>query len=143
MEDEREHEKKDDQEERGLRDNYEDGGRKKRQKGYVVSTRSVRLIVGGALGALAALCIGKTSARIRPTVVGAVKEGYAFKEWVAGKCEKAREDIEDIVAEAKHAHYSDLKVTSETLSKEKEILQKIEETVNRRMARNESEKEGA
>ncbi|MBZ0157819.1 MAG: hypothetical protein K8I29_16610, partial [Alphaproteobacteria bacterium] len=55
--------------------------------GYFISKRSVWLAAGGALGALAAIGIGKVSQKVRPAVVGAVKEGYAFKEWAASKIE--------------------------------------------------------
>ena len=103
--------------------------------GIFISKRSLWLVVGGAFGALAALGIGKASKKIRPAMVGAAKEGYAFKEWIAGKYEKAREDAEDIVAEAKHAYHKDLEATSEAVRKEKEILEKVEKVVEKKVAK--------
>lgn len=106
--------------------------------GIYISKRSLWLIAGSALGALAALGIGKASKKIKPAVVGAVKECYAFKEWVTGKYERAKEDIEDIVAEAKHAYYKDLEVTAEAIKKEKEILEQVEKAIEK-MAKKEAE----
>lgn len=106
--------------------------------GYTLNKKSLALMAGGALGALAAIVIGKASKRVRPAVVGAVKEGYAFKEWVAAKVESAKEDVEDVVAEAKHAYHKDLEATASAIEKEKEFLRKAEEAVARKMAREKS-----
>ncbi|MCR4321823.1 MAG: hypothetical protein NUV74_15980 [Candidatus Brocadiaceae bacterium] len=96
---------------------------------YIISKRGLWLMAGGALGALAVIGFGKLSKKIRPAAVGAVKEGYSFSEWLMAKCEKAKEDIEDIVAEAKHAHQKDLETTAETVKKEEDILKKVEQMV--------------
>ena len=97
--------------------------------GYFINKRSLWFMAGGALGALAVIGFGKLSKKIRPAAVGAVKEGYSFSEWLMAKCEKAKEDIEDIVAEAKHAHQKDLEATAETVKKEEDILKKVEQMV--------------
>ncbi len=110
--------------------------------GIFISRKSLWLAAGGALGALAAIGIGKASKKIRPTIVGAVKEGYAFKEWAAGKIETAKEDVEDIVAEAKHAYHKDIEATEEAIKKEKEILEKVEEVVEQKAQRKKAKKEG-
>lgn len=106
-----------------------------RGDGYVIGKRSLWLVAGGALGALAAIGIGKASKNIRPAVVGAVKEGYAFKEWAAAKMESCKEDAEDILAEAKHAYYKDLDASSKSIEKEKDLLKKAEKAVAKKMAR--------
>ena len=103
--------------------------------GIFISKRSLLLMAGGVLGALAALGIGKASKKIKPTIVGVVKEGYAFKEWIAEKYVRAIEDIEDIVAEAKHAYYKDLEATQEIVKKEKKILEKVEEIMKKKVKR--------
>jgi gas vesicle protein len=108
---------------------------------YSIKKGNLWLVAGGALGALAALGIGKVSKKIRPTVVGAVKEGYAFKEWVAGTYERAKEDVEDIVEEAKHAYHKDLEATVEAVKKEKEILKKVEEAVEKKTSKRKAKKE--
>lgn len=130
------------EEKREEREGYQEKGKEqKHREGYTVSKRSLGLFAGGALGALAALALGKASKKVRPAVVGAVKEGYAFKEWVAGKVESCKEDAEDILAEAKHAYYKDLEASAESIEKEKELLKKAEEAVAKKMARGAKEGE--
>lgn len=109
--------------------------------GVYISKKSLWLMAGGALGALAAIGIGKASKKIKPALVGAVKEGYAFKEWAAGKIETVKEDIEDIVAEAKHAYYKDIEATEEAIQKEKEILQRLEKEVGKKTVKKKAKKE--
>lgn len=113
----------------------EKNGRNGMGDGYMIGKKSLWLMAGGALGALAAIGIGKASQKIRPAVVGAVKEGYAFKEWAAAKLESCKEDAEDIVAEAKHAYYKDLDVSAAAIEKEKDLLKKAEKAVAKKMAR--------
>lgn len=110
--------------------------------GIFISKKSLWLVAGGALGTLAAMGIGKASKKIRPTIVGAVKEGYAFKEWAAGKIETVKEDVEDIIAEAKHAYHKDIEATEEAVKKEKEILEKVEKAVEKKAQRKKPKKEG-
>lgn len=54
----------------------EEGG--ENMGGIFITKRSLWLMAGGALGALAAIGVGKASKKIRPAVIGAAKEGYAF-----------------------------------------------------------------
>jgi len=64
-----------------------------REKGFDglhVGKKDLWMLAGGALGALAFLGLSKASQKVRPAAVGVVKEGYAFKEWVAGKAERSR-----------------------------------------------------
>ncbi|MBI2841232.1 MAG: hypothetical protein HYX75_23180 [Acidobacteria bacterium] len=98
-----------------------------------LSTSGFWLLAGGALGALAAFGAGKAMNRFRPQVVGAVKEGYAFKEWIASKVERAKEDVEDIAAEARHGYHSDLVTTVDSIRREQEILRRAEEAIEKRM----------
>ncbi len=109
--------------------------------GIFISKKSLWLVAGGALGALAAIGLGKASKKIRPALVGAAKEGYAFKEWAAAKLETVKEDIEDIAAEAKHAYHKDIEATEEAVTKEKEILQKVEEAVAKKASKKRIKKE--
>lgn len=73
-----------------------------------IISKNVWLLAGGALGFLAAAGVKKSLPKVRPVVVGAVKEVYGLKEWVASGFEKIKENVEDIVAEAKHAYYKDV-----------------------------------
>ena len=110
--------------------------------GRFISKHSLWFMAGGALGALAVIGFGKLSKKIKPTAVGVVKEGYAFSEWLMAKCEKAKEDIEDIVAEAKHAHQKDIEKTAETVKKEEELLRRVEEKVEQILRQRSKKEEG-
>jgi len=116
---------------------------KKSEEEYRISKRTLLLVAGGALGALAVIGIARALKKKRPQVVGIVKEGYAFKEWVASNIESTKEDVEDIVAEAKHEYYKELEATAESINKEKELLQKIEEKVREKIERSKAEEGGA
>ncbi|WP_333654142.1 hypothetical protein [Dissulfurispira sp.] len=133
-------EKKETKSEEG-ENNGKEGG-KRMGEGIFISKKSLWLMAGGALGAIAALGLGKTFKKIRPAVIGAVKEGYAFKEWVAAKIETVKEDIEDIVAEAKHSYHKDLEASAEAVKKEKEIIEKVEQLVGKKMSRKKAAREG-
>lgn len=117
-------------------------GKKGEEKmdGLHLKKRDLWLLAGGALGALAALGLGKVSGNVRPAAVSAVREGYAFKEWLAGKAEKVKEDVEDIVAEGVHQYNKDLSATADTVKREKEILEKIEKIVEEKLAKMKPEK---
>jgi len=103
--------------------------------GFQVKKRDLWLVAGGALGALAALGLGKMSHKVRPAAVGAVREGYAFKEWLAGKTERVKEDLEDIYAEGVYQYQQDLSATAETVKREKDILERIEKLVEGKLAK--------
>ncbi len=106
-----------------------------KMEGLHLKKRDLWLVAGGALGALAALGLGKMSTKVRPAAVGAVREGYAFKEWLAGKAEKVKEDVEDIVAEGVHQYHSNLSATADSVKREKDILEKIEKMVEDKLAK--------
>lgn len=103
--------------------------------GLHVGKKDLWMLAGGALGALAFLGLSKASQKVRPAAVGVVKEGYAFKEWVAGKAEKLKEDVEDIVAEGVHQYQEDLNASADAVQREKTILEKIEKVVEEKLAR--------
>ena len=107
--------------------------------GIHIGKQDLWMLAGGALGALALLGLGKASQKIRPVAVGAVKEGYAFKEWVTGKAEKLKEDVEDIVAEGVHLYQEDLTSTADAVKREKDILEKI---VEEKLSKTKSKKGG-
>lgn len=110
----------------------------KKRKGFDglhVGKKDLWMLAGGALGALAFLGLSKASQKVRPAAVGVVKEGYAFKEWVAGKAEKLKEDVEDIVAEGVHQYQEDLSASADAVQREKTILEKIEKVVEEKLAR--------
>ena len=129
---------KEEREKEKMESRTEKGGEEK-MDGIHVKKRDLWLVAGGALGALAALGLGKLSGKVRPAAVCAVREGYAFKEWLAGKAEKVKEDVEDIVAEGVHQYQEGLSATADTVKREKDILEKIEKVVEEKLAKMKSE----
>jgi gas vesicle protein len=119
----------------------EEKGRDHMKGGINIGKRDLWLLAGGALGALAALGLGKATKKMRPVAVGAVREGYAFKEWLAGKAEKVKEDVEDIMAEGVHQYQQDLSAAADTVKREKDILEKIEKMVEEKLSKMKPEKE--
>jgi hypothetical protein len=103
--------------------------------GLHIGKRSLWMMGAGALGTLAFLGLGKVSKKVRPGAVCVAKEGYAFKEWVAGKYDQLKEDIEDIVAEAVYEYQKDLEAGADAIKREKEVLEKIEKLVEARLAK--------
>ncbi len=110
--------------------------------GYHVSKRALWTLAGGALGALAMPVLGKVFGSARPVVVSAIKEGYGFKEWLVGKVERAKEDVQDVVAEGIYSYHQELNATAEAVKREKEILEKVEKLVEERLAKASVKKEG-
>lgn len=128
-------------EEKVERETKEEKGRGLMMGGIHIDKRDLWLMAGGALGALAALGLGKATNKIRPVAVGAVREGYAFKEWMAGKSEKLKEDFEDIMAEGVHQYQQDLAAAADAVKREKDVLEKIEKMVEEKLAKVKPKKE--
>jgi len=61
------------------------------------------LAAGVALGALGAVALGKGKFSIRPAMADLLSHGMDLKEKTASVIERAKENIEDLMAEAKHA----------------------------------------
>jgi len=102
---------------------------------FKIGKQNLWFLAGGALGALAALGFGKAKSKIRPAAVGAVREGYAFKEWLSGRAEQFKEDMEDIVAEGIYQYRQDVSDASDKLKREKDILEKVEKIVEAKLAK--------
>lgn len=124
-------------EDRGGRHEPETAGGKPVEllRGLHVSKRTLWMVAGGAVAALAGLGLERAFSLTRPAVVGVLKEGYGFKEWLAGRFERAKEDIQDVVAEAAYRHHRDLTATAEAVKREKELLEKVEKLVDARLER--------
>lgn len=133
-----EHGKKYEEKEKGRKEmgyGEEKGEGYKLGDGFHMKKRDLWLVAGGALGALAALGLGKISGKIRPAAVGTVREGYAFKEWLAGKAEKVKEDMEDIYAEGVHQYHSNVAATSDSVKRERDILEKLDKMIDAKLAK--------
>lgn len=109
--------------------------------GLYLDNRTLRLMAAGAAGALAAMSLGGVFKVVRPAVVSAVREGYGFAEWLAAKVEKAREDIEDIAAEAVYGHHQERMAEAEVERRERELQEAVERLVEEKLARMKSERE--
>ena len=105
-----------------------------------VSKRTLWMMAGGALGAMALLGLGSVFKVVRPAVVSAVKEGYGFKEWLAAKIEKANEDVQDVIAEAVFSYKKDLTDLADMAKREKELMERVEKLAEERLARPHAEK---
>lgn len=127
-----------------IADTHTDGGDHKEDGVHVlpglhVHSNTLWLLAAGAVGAVAALGASKATSKLRPAAVGAVKEGYKFKEWVTGKYEQVKEDVEDIMAEGVHQHHNDLEETEESIKRQKELLEKAEAKIKAQRARAQKE----
>lgn len=61
------------------------------------------LVAGVALGALGAVALGKGKFSVRPAMTDLLSHGMDLKEKTASVLERAKENIEDLMAEAKQA----------------------------------------
>ncbi|MHC1711504.1 MAG: hypothetical protein AB9872_05050 [Solidesulfovibrio sp.] len=61
---------------------------------------------GAALGALTAVALGKDKFSVRPAMADLLSHGMDLKEKTASVLERAKENIEDLMAEAKQAKES-------------------------------------
>ncbi|HML52517.1 MAG TPA: hypothetical protein PKC79_00335 [Solidesulfovibrio magneticus] len=64
------------------------------------------LAAGVAIGALGAVALGKGKLSIRPAMADLLSHGMDLKEKTAAVLERAKENIDDLMAEAKHAKES-------------------------------------
>ncbi|MBI5443039.1 MAG: hypothetical protein HY900_17715 [Deltaproteobacteria bacterium] len=102
--------------------------------------KNLGLMASGAGGALALLALPALIRRTRACLVGVVREGYAFKEWVAGRGEELKEEVEDVVAEGVHQYEADLAASAEKVEREREILEGIERIAQERLSKIRPEK---
>jgi len=61
------------------------------------------LLAGVVIGATGASLLARQESSLRGVVVGTIAKGMSMKDKVATSLEKAKENVEDIVAEAKYA----------------------------------------
>ncbi|WP_300159347.1 hypothetical protein [Solidesulfovibrio sp.] len=61
------------------------------------------LLAGVAVGALGAVALGKGKFSVRPAMTDLLSHGMDLKEKTAAVLERAKENIDDLIAEAKHA----------------------------------------
>jgi len=61
------------------------------------------LLAGVVIGTVGATLLARQDSPLRGAVVGALSQGMAVKDKVVTSLEKAKENVEDLVAEARHA----------------------------------------
>ncbi|MCL4501254.1 MAG: hypothetical protein M1438_05285 [Deltaproteobacteria bacterium] len=108
--------------------------------GLHISKRTLWMLAGGAIGAVAALGFGKAFNGVRPALVSAAKEGYGFKEWLGTKIDKAKEDLQDVMAEGAHGYHQEQAASAEASTRQEEILERVEKIVEERLAKIQAEK---
>jgi hypothetical protein len=105
--------------------------------GIFCVTRGLLLVAGGALGAVATLGLAK---KVRPAAVGTVREGYALKEWVAGKFGRVKGEIDSLIDDAVREYRTKKEAGANTADVEKELLEKIDKLIQERLSRMPAEK---
>jgi len=108
----------------------------------LIEKAALRLILGGAVGTGALLNLGKALQTFKPAIINVAKEGYAFKDWVSGRFESLKEDMEDITAESLHEYYAELETNSESLQREKKIWEQMELLIAEKQAARTAKEEG-
>lgn len=108
-----------------------------------LSKKNIYYVLGGMLGGLSVLLMGKILNRGKGSLVRLVKEGIAFGEWVGGKIDEIKENMEDILAEAKVLYFKDREELFKLVEKERELLDRLERLIQKNgVAKREYHKEG-
>jgi hypothetical protein len=101
---------------------------------FLFGRKNLLLLAGGLAGTLLAGGAERAFRKWRPAAVGVLKEGFAFKEYVAGKLVRLKEDAEDIAAEAAYEYQRGVEGTADLAKRERELLARIETIVARKQA---------
>lgn len=96
-----------------------------------LSKKNVYYLAGGALCGFSVLFLGKALNRGKGLLVQVVKEGISFSEWVGGKVDEIKENMEDIVAEAKMLYLKEREELLKAVEKERELLDGLERLIQR------------
>ena len=73
----------------------------------------VYFLAGVAVGAAGATLLARQNSTVRGAVVGSLAQGLAVRDKVLMTLEKAKEDVEDLVAEARQTRGGDLRETDQ------------------------------
>lgn len=87
---------------------------------------------GGLLGALLLTGSEKVLRGAKPVAVSLLKEGYSFKEWLATRYDLSREEIEDVLAEARHEYEQQARATDSDSDREDELLARLDAIIQER-----------
>lgn len=102
--------------------------------GPQVDAQTLRWVGGGALGAVGLLLLARYSEGLKPALTTLLTEIFEIKEWVLGQTEHVAADVQDAVAEARHAgeRKRDLDGLLEALVEDEELQHKLLELVERK-----------
>lgn len=73
----------------------------------------VYFLAGVAVGAAGATLLARQNGTVRGAVVGSLAQGLAVRDKVLMTLEKAKEDVEDLVAEARQTQGEELRETDQ------------------------------
>lgn len=79
----------------------------------------------GALVATGVMLLAANREKLKPAVGGTLKEYYRFSDWLTSNVAKAREDLSDMAAEARHEYEQELHRHLDLLEKEREMVQRL------------------
>lgn len=82
-------------------------------------------LILGALAGLAGIVFAARRKEFRPYLRGAMREAYGLKEWLKLHATQAKEDLEDLAAEAEHDYRDDLQRRLEAAEKQAAELKKL------------------
>jgi gas vesicle protein len=86
----------------------------------------------GALGAAALMLLADNREKLRPLVVGTMKEFFRFKDWLGTNVTGLRDDLSDMSAEARAEYEQELSRHLAALDKERELVQRLQDLSKRR-----------
>lgn len=108
--------------------------------GLFCGTKGLMAVAGGAIGAVATLGFGRLAQMLRPTAVGAVREGYALKEWATGKFDVVKRSVDSLMEEAIQDYERKKETSADKSRMEKDLLEKIDKVIQERLSRIQAER---
>lgn len=110
-------------------DHYED---RRRRDGFFSGASTAGAVGTGAATAAALLLLADNREKLRPLVVGGLKEFYRLRDWLGTQYHSVREDLSDMSAEARAEYDRELAKHMESLDKERELVQRLQDLSKRR-----------
>lgn len=92
---------------------------------------------GGAVGAGAAIASGlmllaANREKLKPAVVGTLKEYYRFSDWATTRVAQVKEDLSDMAADARHQYEQEVQAHLDLLEKERRVVQRLADLAKKR-----------
>jgi hypothetical protein len=92
---------------------------------------------GGAIGAGAVIASGvmllaANREKLKPAVIGTLKEYYRFSDWATSSFAQVKEDLSDMAADARHQYEQEVHKHLELLEKERRVVQRLADLAKKR-----------